>query len=197
MNRLEIFKDELNLLDEKYKVFASYFINTLPDYFFLMPASTSGKYHPKYCLGEGGLVKHVKATIKVAESLFRMQEFNFNKKNQNLIYVALLLHDGFKQGYDPEGHTLTEHPVIIAKEILKNKNSYNIIGILNTLYLASLVWTHMGKWNTNKEGKVIMPKPFTKMQKFVHLCDYLASRKFLEVQLEESAQIPKEISNIG
>ena len=31
-----------------------------------------------------------------------------------------------------------------------------------------------------KTGAVLMPKPTTKAQNFVHLCDYLASRKCLE-----------------
>ena len=47
--------------------------------------------------------------------------------------------------------------------------------------IADLVATHMGQWNTDyRNGLEIMQKPSTKAQSFVHLCDYLASRKFLE-----------------
>lgn len=35
----------------------------------------------------------------------------------------------------------------------------------------------MGQWNVNLYSKTILPKPKTATQKFVHLCDYLASRK--------------------
>lgn len=51
--------------------------------------------------------------------------------------------------------------------------------------LADLITTHMGQWNTDyKTKEEIMPKPSTKAQSFVHLCDYLASRKFLEFNFE-------------
>ena len=47
------------------------------------------------------------------------------------------------------------------------------------------VTSHMGEWNkdyiTHKE---ILPLPQTKIQKFVHLCDYLASRKLIEINFE-------------
>lgn len=35
----------------------------------------------------------------------------------------------------------------------------------------------MGQWNVNLYSKTILPKPKTATQKFVNLCDYLASRK--------------------
>ena len=45
--------------------------------------------------------------------------------------------------------------------------------------IAELVESHMGEWNYS-----VLPKPKTDLQKFVHECDYLASRKFLEVNFE-------------
>lgn len=48
--------------------------------------------------------------------------------------------------------------------------------------LACCIASHMGQWNTDyKSGKEILPKPSSPLQKFVHQCDYLASRKYLEV----------------
>lgn len=44
-------------------------------------------------------------------------------------------------------------------------------------YIACLIASHMGQWNVNLYSKTILPKPKTATQKFVHLCDYLASRK--------------------
>lgn len=45
-----------------------------------------------------------------------------------------------------------------------------------------LTW---GQWNTARYSKVELPKPKNKYQKFVHLCDYLASRKFLEMNFDK------------
>ena len=43
----------------------------------------------------------------------------------------------------------------------------------------------MGPWNTDYLTKEeILPKPKNKYQNFVHMCDYLASRKFLDIKFE-------------
>jgi hypothetical protein len=42
----------------------------------------------------------------------------------------------------------------------------------------------MGQWSTDKAGEVILKKPANKRETFVHLCDYLASRKTLEFNFE-------------
>jgi hypothetical protein len=43
----------------------------------------------------------------------------------------------------------------------------------------------MGQWNYDyKSKKAVLPKPKTGKQFFVHMCDYLASRKFLEVNFD-------------
>jgi hypothetical protein len=52
--------------------------------------------------------------------------------------------------------------------------------------ICDCVASHMGSWNTDyKTKKEILPKPITSMEKFVHLCDYLASRRFLEVNFDK------------
>lgn len=56
MNR-DTFTKEIGWIhSEKIAKFATYCVNNLPDYFFTVPASSSGKYHPSYALGDGGLV---------------------------------------------------------------------------------------------------------------------------------------------
>ena len=52
-------------------------------------------------------------------------------------------------------------------------------------YVGYLVLTHMGQWNLNySTGEIFAPKPQTQEQMFVHLCDYLASRKCLEMNFD-------------
>ena len=59
MNRLEMFLEELEYIkDKSYKKALLNIINMLPEYFFHEAASSSGKYHPDYALGEGGLLRH-------------------------------------------------------------------------------------------------------------------------------------------
>ena len=51
----------------------------------------------------------------------------------------------------------------------------------------------MGEWNESKRSSVVLPKPETDIQKFVHMCDYLASRKDIEVLFDanESVRVEK------
>lgn len=55
--------------DEKIRKFAQYCVDNLPDYFFTVPASSSGKYHPSYALADGGLVRHTDAAVIIAHEL--------------------------------------------------------------------------------------------------------------------------------
>jgi len=44
----------------------------------------------------------------------------------------------------------------------------------------------MGQWTTDyKSKKEILPKPQTEIQKWVHIFDYLGSRKWIEVDFED------------
>lgn len=172
----DVFEKEFAKLDTIYWYLVSDCMEKVPDYFFSIPASSTGKYHPSYALGEGGLVRHVKATVKIAKELFNL--YKFTHREQQLIIVSLLLHDCYKSGLVKSEHTLSEHPVIGAKEFWKNSKGYKLF---DRIFVYSCIISHMGQWNKNHDKKVIMPKPFTRAQKFVHLVDYLASRKFLEV----------------
>ena len=50
--------------------------------------------------------------------------------------------------------------------------------------------SHMGRWNTNEYNPdIILPLPKTVEEKFVHMCDYLASRKFINVNFDEENNI--------
>jgi len=155
-------------------------IRQLPDYFFEVAASSTGKYHPEYTLGEGGLVKHTQAAAKIANDLLHLEMFRGLAKDKDLIIAALILHDGWKHGVDYQQYAKAQHPIIAAERV-KDYSINKEIGA----QIADLIITHMGQWNTDwKTNEEILPKPENKAQSFVHLCDYLASRKYLEVKFE-------------
>ena len=54
-------------------------------------------------------------------------------------------------------------------------------------FLKGLVMSHMGPWTTSKYSEDVLSAPETDAQKFVHLCDYMASRERLEFRIKESA----------
>ncbi|MDY2881999.1 MAG: hypothetical protein SOT71_05040, partial [Romboutsia timonensis] len=113
------FKAELETIGNKQmRVFAKWCLEMLPDYFYKVPASSSGKYHPKYALGDGGLVRHTVAAVRIANELFNNHTIqNFTDEEKDIIRVALLIHDGVKQGADGTGHTTTTHPLEVVEYI--------------------------------------------------------------------------------
>ena len=78
MNKVEKFEDVLQYIkDQTLKADACYLIDGLPDYFFEVPASSTGKYHPSYALGEGGLTREVRAINLIEKRLKEVEKLGF------------------------------------------------------------------------------------------------------------------------
>ena len=107
-----MFEEELTLIkNDEIREITARLLDGAPEYFWHVAASSSGKYHPAYALGEGGLVRHVKAAVRFANHLFVINDFT--EKEQDYIISALLLHDILKHGKDGDvGHTVFEHPIL-------------------------------------------------------------------------------------
>ena len=89
MNKTEYFITELDFIDDpKIKEIAQNLIGQLPDYFFEVAASSTGKYHPNYALGKEGLIRHTKAAVRIANDLLRLEMFKglLEKKDLNVIF---------------------------------------------------------------------------------------------------------------
>ena len=57
------------------------------------------------------------------------------------------------------------------------------------IFVEDVIKTHMGPWTTDYQGNEVLEKPKTKYQNFVHMCDYLASRKCLLVPFNDNNEI--------
>jgi len=183
--KIEAFKLELSLIkDERVKEFAEKAVATMPDYFFVMPASTTGKYHPSYALGDGGLLRHTRAAVLIATDLFTLDDYNFEGNIKDLIIAALIIHDGWKKGNGLTQWTVDVHPEFAVKEVKGNTELYAKLTSDEIDTVLSCIHSHMGQWSKDRSGREILPKPKTKYEKFVHLVDYLASRKRLEVNFD-------------
>lgn len=184
--KLKLFETEISYLyNPEAKRFVEDFIDDVPEYFFSVAASSTGKYHPDYALGEGGLIRHTKAAVRIAKGLFQIM--NMDLETQDKVIVALIFHDSFKHGYEVDGtydkYTKSTHPVIASGALRTRYKSTKCEEFANDV--ADLILTHMGQWNTDwKTKKEIMPKPSNPIQNFVHMCDFLASRKYLEFNFD-------------
>lgn len=184
----DIFNEELSKInDDDVRKSTIFLLNNLPDYFYEIPASSSGKYHPSFSLGDGGLVRHVKVACKVGEELFRNECFSreFDNYKRDLIRMAIILHDGFKSGLENTSHTVSEHPLLMANFIVENAHNLSI-SPYDAANVARLISSHMGPWTQDKQGNEILPRPIKNDELFVHLCDYIASRNFLNVSFENN-----------
>jgi hypothetical protein len=183
----ETFSTELSyIINAELRNFVANTLNDLPDYFRHIGASTSGKYHPDYTLGEGGLVRHTKAAVGIAKELIRAElpfANVFDDTDADIVYASLILHDGLKCGMW-EDKTAFDHPLLVSSFIKEEcvKQNYHDMSLINKI--CSCIESHMGKWNTNKDYDFTLPTPVTGLQQLVHLCDYLASRKNLEYKFD-------------
>lgn len=180
------FKRELSYIkNEKYRENAKKLINMLPDYFFEVAASSTGKYHPSFALNNGGLLRHTKVAVKIAQEISNNDSIGyvFTDDEKDLMIISLIMHDGLKHGLKKEKYTRFDHPVLMANYIKENKDKLSL-NDEEINFISSNISSHMGQWNTNPYSDVILPLPKNKYQKFVHMCDFLASRKFLDVEFK-------------
>lgn len=177
-------------------------LDAAPECIQVIPASSSGKYHPKADLGDGGLVRHIKTVTALAKSLIDTDNFknmvlgHGTIDNETLeIYadcaiVACILHDCMKPDDSPKHNTVFDHPLKAAnlfketaRKFITNENMDYMRVIIPITH--GCISSHMGQWNTAPYAKgIVIPKPKTGLEDFVHLCDYIASRKFFDFNFE-------------
>lgn len=199
-NKKELLKEYFNSIqDEDVKKFMEQCIETIPEYWFTVPASSTGKYHPNYALGNGGLMRHTIALLRFFDRLMRNNMYGspFTNREMDLLRVACLMHDSRKSGSDEDfaisKYTKFEHPLLAANVIRSIETEY--ITDEEKEMIANAIESHMGQWNVDTYGKskVELPLPTNKYQKIVHLVDYLAAQKGVEVLFDNYVTKPCEV----
>lgn len=165
------------------KEFAMVLLEDMPDYIWHVGASSTGKYHPNYSLGEGGLMRHQIAVVRFLNFFFELEQYNskLTTRQMDLMRVAGLLHDGRKSGsqqdYETSKYTRFNHPLLMADEIRKYDGEY--LDHEEIEFIADVVSKHMGQWSEDRKSNVVLPKPSDRFSRMLHVADYLASRKCL------------------
>ena len=131
MNKVAILRKKIDFInDTMLHEFVEYCVEEAPDYFFTMPASTTGKFHPPYTLGEGGLIKHTKAAVKIAKDLLSLEQNQHLNADQ--IITALILHDSIKKGRGDSKYTVTEHPLYAQSLLLRSLINLSLMWIVGS-----------------------------------------------------------------
>lgn len=149
-------------------------------WFWESGASSSGKFHPVFSQGIGGLVRHVKAACMFLEELLRLSRWSYMPEEyKDYARVAILLHDCAKYGNDNEldKEAYPQHGAICA-EMVENfwHEAYeSMYGKLPDL-IPMAIRSHMGQWVTDRKDR-----PFTAIDQLVHYADYISSRNFIDI----------------
>lgn len=161
-------------------------LQAVPQRFFVEGASTTGKYHCPVSQGVGGLVRHTKLLVKFAQEMLNLEQFDELALMKDELIAAMLLHDSIKMGWDDTNKwTVAEHPNLAADFTMKKALELKNLPAKTVNHICAAIRSHSGQWNTDREGREILPKPVTRFEQFVHLCDYLASRRWLDVKAED------------
>lgn len=190
-SKAKVFTTEINYIkNDRIKESLVNLINLIPDYFFTETASSTGKYHPSFSQGVGGLVRHTKVAVKIANTLLINDSigYKFTRDEKDLIILSLVMHDSVKRGIPEEKYTKVEHPLLASKFIRDNAKNTSLTEEEINL-VCSMISSHMGQWNTDFNGNEVLPKPKTKYERFVHMCDYLSAQKFMNINFDENNEI--------
>ena len=174
----EFFEKEINLIQsEDMRMFTKWYLDEkVPKYFWEIGASSSGKFHPQFSQGVGGLVRHTKAVVMFAEELLRMSSYAYMKEEyKDYVILACIVHDTCKYGkvnYDKTAYSA--HAKNAADLVYESWVEY--YGENPSEFLLNAIISHMGQWTENKDER-----PFTSVDRCVHMADYMASRSFINI----------------
>ena len=182
--KIASFATELSgIKDEKLKKFVENILDGTGDWFYHDPASTSGKYHPKYALGDGGLMRHTKAVVYWVRELWRTELFDVTERQCELLSAAAILHDIRK--HTATGSYIANHARASYNLVMEVQEKHpDLLSKSEAQYIADAISTHMGVWGV-KDGE---RKPTTDAEKLLHLADYCASRKEVLMEFPEVAK---------
>lgn len=166
-----IFTNELYLIQDSdlYKKVVAVLESVDPRH-EIEPASSTGKYHPDFAHGDGGLIRHTKAVVMIANELCNTRP----DMNRDYVIAAAILHDMHKYS-DGSSYTCHEHPYLMACDALNG-------GLPAEVVIA--IEAHMGQWNRSKRSSIELPVPTSELQWLIHYADYLASRTWLQLTFD-------------
>lgn len=200
--RLDLVKPILDTFTNKdIKEFTIILLDNLPNYIWSVPASSTGKYHPAYSLGEGGLMRHQMAVVRFLNFFFELEQYNskLTSREMDLMRLAGLVHDGRKSGsqedYEKSRYTKFDHPIQMADVVRSYDGQY--LSHEEIEMVAEAISKHMGQWCTDKKITTVLPKPNDKFARMLHVADYLASRKCLTMDFDNYVSEKVEVPDVS
>ncbi len=150
--------------DPSIRLFVTKALERVPSYFWHVPASASGRFHPLDTLGEGGLVLHTRRAVYLATEIAKV--FKIDGAKLDVLRAVAILHDSFKNGLVDEDRTEADHPLIVRHQLkdLASETPY-FDEIMNAIEC------HQGLW-----GPQPLRMPKKPLEWSLHIADFIASR---------------------
>lgn len=153
-----------------------------PDYFWSVPASSSGYHHP-LCRGRHGLWIHTLMLSTVIDRLADsyVQQGRLTEYDIDLAHAAAILHDQRKNGSpeNPQDTSTSDHDLKMAAVIREQSGLPYVV--------ADAVESHMGPWYDG-------PKPETDLDDLLHTADMIASTESITAAIP--GPIPDELADL-
>ena len=163
---------EVSLIEDEFiRLFTESILAKVPRYFWTLPASSSGKYHPPIERGPYGLVWHTKGVVKIGKVLLNSRL----EVDRSCGISAMILHDvaryGLGEKHSP--YSLSNHPDLAADFILASVKDTDITheNFEKIESIAQAVRTHMGRWS-----KSALPQ--TDLDWLVHYADTVDANNY-------------------
>ncbi|WP_090312443.1 HD domain-containing protein [Natronorubrum texcoconense] len=166
--------------DERTRAFTINLSSKAPEYFWEVPASTSGYHHPA-CQGDRGLWAHTLMLSTVVDRLadtYVEQEL-IEPEEVPLAHAAVVLHDQRKNGdpENPSNKSTSDHELRMARVIRESPLDDRV---------ADAVESHMGAWYADTQ-------PETPLDQLVHTADMVASTASITPGVQ--GPIPEELEH--
>lgn len=174
-------QEEVNFIrDDIIRYFVEWALTQAPEYFWYVPCTKTGEYHPSCVNTKFGLVKHTKYCVRIAIEMFKNTLLtDFDRHEEDILIASLILHDMCKRGigefkrFDKHGRYVVKHLEAQAKKSDDPRIRQFILSIEWNI-MSECIGYHLGEFITYK-SKVV----WTKYMKFVHMCDYIASMRVI------------------
>lgn len=183
MDKVLVFETLLNKFEtEEMKDYCTDMIKEIPDYIFVIPSSTSLKYHNKTQCQPHGQILHMLMFGEVMNYILDLEyvKEKTNERQRDCLRCTPIFHDAIKCGTNGSQYTVHDHP-LLAGEWIRDTVVEHDIDKETKAYIARLCESHSGQWTSNRRSSTVLPKPENDEQFLVHLCDYLSSRSNIDM----------------
>lgn len=187
-------------------------LSVAPDYFWIVPSSTTGKHHPPDEFCEGGLILHTLRAVEVVKELCRAFDVKYYEKDT--LISATILHDLCVAGIPPNTWTAEDEPgkmgtspfhALYVRHYLKKQLSMTLkmgaydwhtsdeeMGMIQESSFEAIfkaIEGHYGIWSAVPQVFENVLDGWTDRNDLkvmlVYIADYISSRRNIIVKLEE------------